>query len=374
MVVNTSPSSYILHHRDTTRLRESPALAIQQGCLLAREFVPHVRLHVFSFSLTVSLLLLKLSDSHVCFQSLPVPEALNSSIRKLCEGIVARAHALAQELSSLSADALANKWVAPAEKGEIGPIMSQLSSTNSSEAFVELFLSISRVVESLLREEQTVVDVRPPVKIFGDIHGQLQDLLRLFCCHGFPIAGSGGDVDVVTYIFNGDFVDRGPHQLEVLLLLYSLKILHPSRIVLLRGNHETSAITFNYGYSAECHRVSCYIGTNCPLYNASLVLFQWLPVAAVVSGAVLVLHGGIGDGLWSLDALRATHRPITDDILDDESCNRILANVLWSDPIDGDETLPQNRNTQVRTMCRLMLRPFFITVGYSSLASAVVIF
>jgi hypothetical protein len=72
-------------------------------------------------------------------------------------------------------------------------------------------------------------------------------------------------------------------------------------------------------------------------------------VAAVVSGAVLILHGGIGDGQWSLDQLRATQRPLSDDTLEDDDCNRILGNVLWSDPIDGDETAPLNRNTQVET-------------------------
>ncbi len=102
-----------------------------------------------------------------------------------------------------------------------------------------------------------------------------------------------------------------------------------------------------YGYSAECRRISSAVGRLCPLHRASLDIFEWLPVAAVVSGAVLVLHGGIGDGLWSLEQLRAARRPINDDILDDESSNHILANVLWSDPIDGDETLNQNRATQV---------------------------
>ena len=55
--------------------------------------------------------------------------------------------------------------------------MAQLSGTSSAEAFTSIFLSICRVVDSLLKNDEVVVDVRPPVKIFGDIHGQLQDLL-----------------------------------------------------------------------------------------------------------------------------------------------------------------------------------------------------
>jgi hypothetical protein len=159
-------------------------------------------------------------------------------------------------------------------------------------------------------------------------------------------------------VFNGDFVDRGSHQLEVLLLLFSLKIAHPSRVILLRGNHETTSVSSFYGFKKECHRVSCSVGRHCPLFQASLDLFEWLPVAAVVSAAVLVLHGGIGDGLWSLEQLRQARRPISDDILEDDSVNHVLANVLWSDPIDGVETSEGNRRTQV-TLSVLCIRKYF---------------
>ena len=60
-----------------------------------------------------------------------------------------------------------------------------------------------------------MVRVCAPAKVFGDLHGQLRDLLLLFAHHGFP-SHRGGDVEAVAYVFNGDFVDRGAHQLEVL--------------------------------------------------------------------------------------------------------------------------------------------------------------
>ena len=40
-----------------------------------------------------------------------------------------------------------------------------------------------------------------------------RSLLLLFGTFGFP-SHQAGDVQATSYIFNGDFVDRGVHQLE----------------------------------------------------------------------------------------------------------------------------------------------------------------
>ena len=62
------------------------------------------------------------------------------------------------------------------------------------------------------------------------------------------------------------------------------------------------------------------------------VAFEWLPLAAVVGGIVLVMHGGIGDGRWRLDDLRRVKRPISD-----EGANPLVYQVVWSDPAEGSE-------------------------------------
>ncbi|OLQ06832.1 hypothetical protein AK812_SmicGene9815 [Symbiodinium microadriaticum] len=78
-------------------------------------------------------------------------------------------------------------------------------------------------------------------EVFGDIHGQLRDLLLLFG----HVALSAPSVDI--QVFNGDWVDRGEHQLEVVTLLFALHVLYPQQVYLVRGNHEFRDMSENMG-------------------------------------------------------------------------------------------------------------------------------
>ncbi|KAI0920148.1 Serine/threonine-protein phosphatase 6 catalytic subunit [Taiwanofungus camphoratus] len=70
-------------------------------------------------------------------------------------------------------------------------------------------------VRSILMEESNIQPVSSPVTICGDIHGQFWDLLELL--------RKGGEVPETSYIFMGDFVDRGHYSLETVSLLLVLK-------------------------------------------------------------------------------------------------------------------------------------------------------
>ena len=71
----------------------------------------------------------------------------------------------------------------------------------------------------------TVLQLSAPVKIFGDLHGQFGDLMRLFSEYGSP--STAGDIAYIDYLFLGDYVDRGAHSLETIALLLALKVRPP---------------------------------------------------------------------------------------------------------------------------------------------------
>lgn len=95
--------------------------------------------------------------------------------------------------------------------------------------------AICLAARDVFLSQPTLVELSPPVKIVGDVHGQYSDLIRLFEMCGFPPAAN--------YLFLGDYVDRGKQSLETILLLLCYKIKYPENFFLLRGNHECANVT-----------------------------------------------------------------------------------------------------------------------------------
>lgn len=154
--------------------------------------------------------------------------------------------------------------------------------------------------------------------VTGDIHGQYQDLLRLFEYGGYP--------PLANYLFLGDYVDRGKQSLETICLLLAYKIRYPDKVFLLRGNHEDPKINRVYGFYDECKR-----RFNVRLWKIFTECFNCLPIAALVDEKILCMHGGLSPELKNLSQIEQIERPT--EIPD----SGLLCDLLWSDPTHASE-------------------------------------
>ncbi|CAM9253745.1 unnamed protein product, partial [Laminaria digitata] len=167
--------------------------------------------------------------------------------------------------------------------------------------------------------------------VVGDIHGQLQDLFSIFTINGLPCVQN-------QYLFNGDFVDRGPCGAEVLFTLCAFKVMEPNCIRLNRGNHESRQQNKLMGFEEEIF--DKYPGPNGRmLLRACHQVFDALPLCTLIQARcddtpIFVVHGGLfpHDGV-TLNHIKGMSRkrepPIHGGSFEDQ---QIFEAMLWSDP------------------------------------------
>ncbi|XP_041994139.1 serine/threonine-protein phosphatase BSL3-like isoform X2 [Salvia splendens] len=182
--------------------------------------------------------------------------------------------------------------------------------------------------ERIFASEPSVLQLKAPIKIFGDLHGQFGDLMRLFDEYGSP--STAGDIAYIDYLFLGDYVDRGQHSLETITLLLAMKVEHPHQIHLIRGNHEAADINALFGFRIECIE---RMGERDGIWAWHRInrLFNWLPLAALIEKKILCMHGGIGRSINHVEQIENIQRPIAM-----EAGSIVLMDLLWSDPTEND--------------------------------------
>ncbi|EAY11363.1 Serine/threonine protein phosphatase PP1-gamma catalytic subunit, putative [Trichomonas vaginalis G3] len=182
-------------------------------------------------------------------------------------------------------------------------------------------------VSDIFMEQPCLLELKAPLTIVGDIHGQYQDLLRVFDSTGYPPNSN--------YLFLGDYVDRGQNSIENVCLLFCYKIKYPNTFYMLRGNHECSYINRLYGFYDEC--IQNY---STDIWRLFCDVFNRLPIAAIIEEKIFCVHGGLSPSLNSLDEIKNIERPIE---VPEEG---LLCDLLWSDPnMDVDDWEDNERGT-----------------------------
>ncbi|KAI3408173.1 hypothetical protein GPALN_012021 [Globodera pallida] len=179
---------------------------------------------------------------------------------------------------------------------------------------------LCRAAKEVLKKKTSLAEIEPPIFLFGDVHGQYSDVLRMFNKIGYPT----GDK---KYMFIGDFVDRGNQSLEVAVLLMSYMVKYADTFVLLRGNHEVASANTKYGFKTEIEsRYGEAEGKD--IHRRFNKAFALLPFAGLVGNKILCMHGGISPRINSLQQLRNLNRSIIDRLPDDTA----EKDLLWADP------------------------------------------
>ncbi|KAL9559246.1 serine/threonine protein phosphatase Pzh1 [Mucor bainieri] len=207
---------------------------------------------------------------------------------------------------NLDVDECINRLI---EVGTSGKVTKSICFRNSE------IVAICKAVHQVFMSQPTLIELNPPVKVMGDIHGQYHDLIRLFEMGGFP--------PDANYLLLGDYVDRGKQSLETILLLFCYKIKYPENFFMLRGNHESANVTRVYGFYDECKR-----RTNVKVWKTFVDVFNSLPIAGLVAGKIFCVHGGLSPSLGAMDDIRTIVRPT------DVPEFGLLNDLLWADPSD----------------------------------------
>lgn len=210
---------------------------------------------------------------------------------------------------------------------------------------------ICQTARDIFLSQPVVLDLSPPVKVVGDVHGQYADLIRLFDMCGFPPSSN--------YLFLGDYVDRGKQSLETILLLFCYKIKYPENFFLLRGNHECASVTRVYGFYDECKR-----RTNIKTWKIFIDTFNTLPVAAIIAQKIFCVHGGLSPSLTNMNQLRSIQRPT--DVPD----FGLLNDILWSDPADTENEWEDNERGVSFCFNKVAINKFLAKFGFDLVCRA----
>ncbi len=210
----------------------------------------------------------------------------------------------------------------------------------------ENVLELAKECQAVVSSEPAILAVRTPVKVYGNLCGNYQDLMRFFELFKAPTESTlGGDIESVAYVFLGNYVDRGNRSLETICLLMALKLKYRDNIHLLRGSHEDRTINAVYGFGEECKtRLHEDIAHPTSVFQTINNMFGWLPLATLIENKIVCVHAGIGPNFTKLDDLLKLHRPIELEQEKTPAEQGVLYDLLWSDPTDTETELGYRRN------------------------------
>ena len=186
---------------------------------------------------------------------------------------------------------------------------------------IEGVIQVCNDSKNIFEKEPVLLDLDGEFIVVGDLHGHLNDLIRIFSKFGMPPSS--------RYLFLGDMIDRGEFSFETALFILCLKVLFPDHVYVIRGNHEFESVCISGGFFTEIKQK--YGDKSINVFSAFMNTFSYLPIGATITNdnkRILCVHGGIGPKVRSLKDFDKISKPLK------EIYGGIADSILWSDPCE----------------------------------------
>jgi protein phosphatase len=158
--------------------------------------------------------------------------------------------------------------------------------------------------------------------VVGDLHGDLESLIQIL--QQSEILQRMEKSQLVFLIFLGDYGDRGEFSAEVYYTVLSLKLQHPTQVVLMRGNHEGPSDLLASPHDLPMQFQNRFGKEWAEAYHSVLELFPLLCNSVLVEDRYLIVHAGLPQQARTVEDFAYAHTK--------HPKVKSLEDMLWSDP------------------------------------------
>ncbi|RWR99338.1 uncharacterized protein B4U79_13324, partial [Dinothrombium tinctorium] len=188
--------------------------------------------------------------------------------------------------------------------------------------------ALCRRAEEIFAQETRCVKLTSPCFVLGDIHGNIADLMTF----ERVLWKTGPTVAPASYLFLGDYVDRGDFGVECVSYLFALKILAPDKFFFCRGNHEIRSIQKVFTFHKECiTKYGTRVGPQ--VWELMNRVFDRMPLCAIIDDSIYGAHGGIPTSVMKIEDLMKIPSPLQEP----EGESPAAWEIMWNDPMNPSE-------------------------------------